>query len=179
MPAATERRLVVVRHAKSAYPTGVIDHDRPLNDRGRRDAPAIGRWLEMHLGWRRGGEPLVLVSSAVRAQQTWSLASHELGDRWMLRVQRTEPRIYEASTRTLRAIIDEVPDTVETLVLVGHNPGLADLVAECGSPGEARDEAVVKFPTSAIAVLGTDRAWAEATALEGAFDVESFAVPRG
>lgn len=173
------RRLVVIRHAKSAYPDGVGDHDRPLNDRGLRDAPAIGRWLDMHLGWRLGGEPLVLVSSATRAQMTWSLASRELGDRWTLRVERTEPRIYEASTRTLRAVIDEVPDTVQTLVVVGHNPGLADLISEGAEEDDLWREATARFPTSAIAVLGTDLPWAAATARDGAFRMEDFAIARG
>ena len=122
------RRLVLIRHAKSDYPPGVPDHDRPLNDRGRRDAPEVGRWLGGHLGWSGGAAPLVLVSSAVRAQQSWTLAQQHLPAAWSAATTRTEPLIYEASVRTLLAIVSSVPTDVLTVVMVGHNPGLADLI---------------------------------------------------
>lgn len=68
------RRLVVLRHAKSAWPDGVADHERPLAPRGRRDAPAAGRWLR-----EAGCVPdLVVCSTAGRTRQTWDLVSDEL-----------------------------------------------------------------------------------------------------
>ena len=71
-------RLVLIRHAKSDYPWGVDDHDRPLNERGRRDAPQVGAWLDEHLTWGAAGAPAVRVSTARRAQLTWTLAGSRL-----------------------------------------------------------------------------------------------------
>lgn len=176
---STVRRLIVIRHAKSDYPAGVHDHDRPLNDRGRRDAPEIGRWLERNVHLAEGESPRVLISSAKRAQSTWRLAAAELRGRWDGRDERTEPRIYEASTAELIAIIDECPDSVTTAILVGHNPGLASLVHRLCIEDALRDEATSKFPTSAVAVLETTEAWSVATTMDDAFHVRQFTVPRG
>ena len=172
------RRLILIRHAKSDYPFGVHDHDRPLNDRGRRDAPEIGHWLDRNVTWADGEPPLVLVSTAHRAQSTWDLASRALSARWGTREERAEPRIYEASTTALISIIDECPESVTTLVMVGHNPGLASLIDRMCEEDTLRLAATEKFPTSAIAVLETSHSWSAATSLSEAFRVTSFAVPR-
>ena len=172
-------RIVLVRHAKSDYPWGVDDHDRPLNDRGRRDAPMIGEWLDQHVGWEPGERPLVLVSSARRAQLTWSLARQRLSGRWDAVEARDEPRIYEASTRDLRDVIAEVGTAADVLVMVGHNPGLADLVHTCAVDDALRREATAKFPTSAVAVLEADGPLDVSIGTADAFRVTDFAVPRG
>lgn len=172
------RRLILIRHAKSDYPSGVADHDRPLNERGMQDAPAIGWWLDAHLR-SDGSDPLVLVSSARRAQLTWRLASESLSDRWRSRTERTEPRIYEAPAARLVAIIDEIPDSLTTLVLVGHNPGLEDLIQRLGVVDAHRTAIGEKFPTSAIAVLSTDQNWAVATDLHSTWPITDFAIARG
>ncbi|MDR3080401.1 MAG: histidine phosphatase family protein [Streptomyces sp.] len=148
------RRLVVLRHAKSAWPAGVDDHERPLAPRGRRDAPAAGRALA-----EADCLPdLVLCSTAVRARQTWELASAQWGTPPPVRL---EPRLYAADVPDLLEVVHAAPTQVETLLLIGHNPGLADLVLALA--GDALDDALArvrtKFPTSAIAVLtwhGTD-----------------------
>ncbi|WP_405814795.1 histidine phosphatase family protein [Streptomyces sp. NBC_01390] len=146
--AGQPRRLVVLRHAKSAWPMGVDDHDRPLGPRGLRDAPAVGRALA-----EADCLPdLVLCSTAERARRTWELASAEWGTPPPVR---HEPRLYGADVAELLAVVGEVPSGVGTLLLVGHNPGLEELVLELA--GEALDGALndvrTKFPTSAIAVL--------------------------
>ena len=173
------RRLVLVRHAKSDYPWGVDDHERPLNDRGRRDAPEIGRWLDAHLRWEGRPAPHVWVSSAKRAQQTWALASNVLSTRWDSRHQRSEPRIYEASASALIGLVDEAATAVGTLILVGHNPGLVSFIARVCTQDEVSLAATAKFATSAIAVLEGDGDWPMATAERGSFRVTAFAVPRG
>ena len=150
-------RVVVIRHAKSDYPPGVADHDRPLAERGRREAPAIGRWLGAHFNWSNE-PPTVLVSTAARAQQTWSLAAEHLSSRWTGITHVDEPRAYEASVATLRGLIQDRLSS--DVILVAHNPGLEHLVGQARS-GAARDAAARRFPTSAIAVLETEdsEAW--------------------
>ena len=175
-------RVIIMRHAKSDYPMGVSDHDRPLNDRGRRDAPAAGRWLDGNVIWPDGAAPLVLVSTANRAQQTWSLASAELSDRWRAVTVRAEPRIYEAGVSGLHYLLAEVaPDAPApaTVILVGHNPGLASLIGELALSEPATWEATAKFPTSAIAVLTSALPLEESLAADHGFRVSAFAVPRG
>lgn len=171
------QRLVLIRHAKSAYPWGVTDHDRPLNERGRRDAPEVGAWLDAHLTW--GSPPAVRVSTARRAQLTWGGAWSRLTDRWEAADVRDEARIYDASVATLIEVVAEAAVDQDLTILVGHNPGMADLVAYAGADGPLRDEALVKFPTSAIAVLEVDGPLADSIRLPGQLRVVAFAVPRG
>ena len=165
------RRLVLLRHAKSDYPAGVGDHDRPLAVRGRRDAPAAGEWIARHVG----AVDDVVVSSAVRAQQTWALASPHVT---VVGSVVTEPRIYEAPASTLIGIVESLPENAATVLLVGHNPGLEDLAAELVTDGDpdALGRMALKYPTSAVAVLEGDGQWADL--LRGA-RLTSFAVPRG
>ena len=170
-------RLVLVRHAKSDYPWGVDDHDRPLNDRGRRDAPEIGAWLDAHVTWPADAVPAVRVSTARRAQTTWGLARTRMSDRWDDVDLADEPRIYEADVTSLLDVVGEC--VAPTLLLVGHNPGLAELVAGLAVDDALRAEALVKFPTSAIAVLESDLPLAEAVQGGDTFHVTAFAVPRG
>jgi phosphohistidine phosphatase len=142
------RRLVVLRHAKSAWPEGVPDHERPLGPRGLRDAPAAGRALA-----EADCLPdLALCSTAVRARQTWELASAQWGTPPAVRY---EPRLYGAGVPTLLDVVRETPGEVRTLLLVGHNPGLEELVLDVAGEGldDGLEQVRTKFPTSAIAVL--------------------------
>ncbi|MGX1268574.1 phosphohistidine phosphatase [Streptomyces phaeoluteigriseus] len=146
--AGPPRRLVVLRHAKSAWPQSVPDHERPLAPRGLRDAPAAGRALA-----DAGCLPdLALCSTAVRARRTWELASAQWGTAPPVRY---DPRLYAADVPELLAVARETPDEVRTLLLVGHNPGLQQLVLDLA--GDALDDVLepvrAKFPTSAVAVL--------------------------
>ncbi|MFD0313556.1 SixA phosphatase family protein [Streptomyces flavalbus] len=171
--AGPRRRLVVLRHAKSAWPDGVPDHERPLAPRGRRDAPAAGRALAA----ADCLPDLALCSTAVRARQTWDLAAAQ----WATHARvRHDPRLYAADVPTLLTAVHEAPPDVGTLLLVGHNPGLEDLVLALA--GDGADDTLArlrtKFPTSALAVLtwyGTTwRALLPGTAL-----LTRFEVPRG
>lgn len=140
--------LVLMRHAKSDYPPGVPDHERPLAKRGRREAPLMAPLLEAELAntpW-----VLALVSDAVRAQQTWETLSKAWDRR--VRVQ-TAPDIYEANAAAIAARVRQV-ETADAVIVVGHNPGLEDSVrAWIG------DDAPFTFPTSAFAVLECDGPW--------------------
>ncbi|MFB7088342.1 histidine phosphatase family protein [Streptomyces sp. NPDC056296] len=167
------RRLVVLRHAKSARPEGVADHDRPLAGRGRRDAPAAGRALAQSDRL----PDLALSSTALRARQTWELASAQWGTPPPVHY---DARLYAAGVPDLLEAVREVPADIETLLLVGHNPGLEELVLALA--GDALDDTLdrvrAKYPTSAIAVLDwhgtTWRALAPGAAL-----LTAMTVPRG
>lgn len=170
---ATDRTLIILRHAKSDYPPGVPDHQRPLNGRGRRDAPAAGRWLA------ESGHRIdrAVVSTAERTRQTWALAAEQLGESVPTGF---DERIYLASWGQLLQVVAECPEEVATLVLVGHNPGCEDLAAGLAGPGSesgllARME--VKYPTSAIAVLSLNDPWSQLRPAGAA--LRNFVVPRG
>ncbi|MFD8154986.1 SixA phosphatase family protein [Streptomyces sp. NPDC001046] len=142
------RRLVLLRHAKSAWPVDVADHERPLAPRGRRDAPAAGRVLA-----EADCLPdLALCSTAVRARATWDLAAAEWGSPPPVRHDR---RLYAAGPQGLLTVVHEVPDDVETLLLIGHNPGLEELVLALAGDGldDTLERVRTKFPTAAVAVL--------------------------
>lgn len=167
------RTLIVLRHAKSDYPPGVADHERPLNARGRRDAPAAGRWLaESGLRIDRA-----VVSTAERTRQTWALAAGQLGEPVATGF---DERIYLADWGTLLQVVADCPDDVETLILVGHNPGCEDLAAGLAGPGshaEAMQSMAVKYPTSALAVLVLTDSWSRLR--PGGAVLREFVVPRG
>jgi phosphohistidine phosphatase len=160
------RTLVLVRHAK-AVTADVPDVSRPLAERGRRDAPVIGRWLSEH-----GLVPdRVVVSPALRARQTCDLAG--LGDSAVV-----DDRIYDNTVDGLLAVVRETPDDVRTLVLVGHNPSMAGCAVALGGPDTAaRREVSEGFPTSAVAVVTLDVAWSDA--VPGSGTVTDVAAPRG
>ncbi|WP_217135488.1 histidine phosphatase family protein [Streptomyces sp. AC558_RSS880] len=167
------RRLVVLRHAKSARPEGVTDHERPLGPRGRRDAPAAGRALA-EADCLPG---LALCSTAVRARRTWELAAAQWGTPPPVR---HDPRLYHAGVPELLDVVRETPAEVETLLLIGHNPGLEDLVLTLAGDGldDTLDRVRAKFPTSAIAVLSWRGAeWRDLA--PGAALLTSVTVPRG
>jgi phosphohistidine phosphatase len=142
------RCLVVLRHAKSDWPEGVADHRRPLGPRGRREAPLAGRWLNEHV------QPidLVVCSTAERAAQTWALVAEELDPVPELRM---EARLYDASEARLLDVIRELPESASTVLFVGHNPGLEDLISVLTGR-----YCVMK--TSSIAVMSSEAGWAAA-----------------
>lgn len=165
-----KRRLIVIRHSKAV--AGAFDHERPLSDRGFADAAALGRWLAAE-----GVVPdRVVVSSARRASQTWEGAEAELETR--LEVL-TDPRVYDNTVDALLAIIQETPDEVATLVLVGHNPSMAELaIGLDDGAGDATARAAVaqSFPTSGVAAFEVEGKWPKLE-LRGA-TLSSFVVPR-
>ncbi|TKA09709.1 SixA phosphatase family protein [Actinacidiphila oryziradicis] len=173
MEAIAPARLVVLRHAKSARPPDVDDHERPLAGRGRRDAPAAGGWL-----YGAGCVPdLVVCSSARRTRETWELVAVELGGAAPPVV--FEPQVYEASAAALLAVVRETPEERRTLLLIGHQPGVQELVLSLAgdADGDALTRAREKFPTSGIAVLALPGAWVNLA--PGSAVLTDFAVPRG
>ncbi|WP_340562622.1 SixA phosphatase family protein [Streptomyces sp. GSL17-111] len=147
------RRMVLLRHAKADWPE-VPDHERPLAERGRKDAPLAGGWLAS-----QGISPeLTLCSTAARTRETWKLLVPQLPKR-----PRTvyEERLYDASPGEIIAVVNEVPDDVRELLVIGHNPGmqgLAEVLTGSAEP-EARGRMERGFPTSAMAVLTVEGSW--------------------
>ena len=142
-----ERTLIVLRHAKSDWSGGEADIDRTLNLRGLSQAPEAGSWLAEHFP----SIDLAIVSPAARARATWALASAELSHSPEARI---DDRAYAASVNDLLQIVRELPDELENVILVAHNPGLEDLVYLL--TGES-----ATLSTSAVAVLGVPGTWAE------------------
>jgi len=141
------RRLVILRHAKSEWPDGVADRRRPLAGRGRREAPLAGRWLNEHVG----KIDLVLCSPAQRTRETWACVAKELD---AVPESRIEDRLYPGSPKDLLAVVHQLSDEAGTVMLIGHNPGLEDLVA-------ALSQAECVLKTSSIAVLSGGGGWAD------------------
>ncbi len=141
------RHLVLLRHAESAWPDGVPDRRRRLTARGRRDATAAGRWLRAHVEHL----DVVRCSSAERARETWALVAAELADPPEATV---DDDIYGAPPATLAALVGDLPDDAATALLVGHNPGLQELVGLLS--GAERG-----MPPAAVAVLGWTGGWAD------------------
>jgi phosphohistidine phosphatase len=155
--------LILLRHAKSAWPPDTPDADRPLAGRGRRDAPAVGHWLrEQNITI-----DVVVCSPAARTVQTWELVAAQLDA--IPRV-RYDESLYEACAADLLPIIQEFPLKVSTAVLVGHNPGLEDFLTLLTGVTEP-------FKTSTIAVMTTPERWQEVR--PGLWSLKTLLTPRG
>ena len=145
------RRLLLFRHAKATVMTGHDDHERALIERGRRDAARIAAFVAAS-----GQIPeLVVHSGARRARETAEIARAA----WPRMVEaRSEPRLYEASRPALEAIVRALPDSCASVMLVGHNPGVADLANRLVGHGADFDllRLSAKFPTAGLAVLEFD-----------------------
>jgi phosphohistidine phosphatase len=137
--------LILLRHGKSDWSGGEPDHLRPLAPRGRRQVPEAGRWLADNVD----AIDLAVVSPAERTRETWRLAAAELAVRPPVR---EDDRVYGGSAHALLSILRELPGDVATVVLVGHNPGVEDLVASLTGRS-------VPMPTSALAVIDLLGPW--------------------
>jgi phosphohistidine phosphatase len=164
------KRIHVLRHAKSSWKDpALVDHDRPLAGRGRRAATAMRK----HLRAQRIDPDLVLCSTAVRARQTLARIEPALG-RQEVKVERA---LYGATADALMARLRKLPAKCSSVLVIGHNPGLEDLVLELARPSTQRDAVAVKFPTAALATLELDiDGWGELA--PGGADLTAFVRPR-
>lgn len=138
-------RLILTRHAKSDWvDPSVPDHDRPLNDRGRRSARALGDWLAS-----RGYDPEeVLCSSSRRTAETWDCAADAVFE--TLPVLRIEPALYHADPATMLRVLQSA--TASTVMMIGHNPGIAAFAAMLPSRVPL-DPQFRSYPTAATLVV--------------------------
>jgi phosphohistidine phosphatase len=162
------RVLVLIRHAKAAE--GDVDRERPLARRGIREAPEIGRWLAD----RQLVPDRVVVSPARRARQTWERAASGLAGSPEV-VQ--DERVYDNSVEALLAVVRDTPDSVGTLAVVGHNPGIQDFAISFDDgtgDGSARHDVTGKYPTGGLAVFTVGDPWSRAAV----GTLTAFAAPR-
>jgi phosphohistidine phosphatase len=140
------RELILTRHAKSEWNhLGLSDLERPLNARGKRDAPFMGRRLAEALG---SPPDLIVSSPATRALHTALAFAEALG--YPARRIELEPRIYEAPLAALLAVLQTLPDAAPRVCLFGHNPGFSMLV-DC-----LTDAGYQTLPTCATARITFD-----------------------
>jgi phosphohistidine phosphatase len=139
--------LTIMRHAKSRWDEpGLEDFDRPLNDRGRSAARRVGCELKQ----RRMRFDQVIASPAQRVRETLRELAHGYGD---LPHVRFDDRLYGAGTATLEHIVRAIPDHLHAPLLIGHNPGLHELLLRLTALGELRQKIAGKYPTAAVAVV--------------------------
>ncbi len=142
-----ERTLILMRHAKADDTAAGGDLMRPLAKRGRRQGRESARWLSEHVE----RVDLAVVSPALRTQRTWDLVAEELQAPPAAQI---DDRIYNASADGLVEVINELPPEAMTVVLIGHNPAIEEVVARL--TGEW-----APMPSSAVALIELDR-WSTA-----------------
>jgi len=162
----SRRRLILMRHAKSSWKSDAqTDHDRPLNKRGRRDAPRVAARL-IELDW---GPQLILSSDATRTQQTVEGMAAQLCDDIGVTFSR---RLYHAGIEAVRDAVVDLPDEIETVMVLGHNPGWEEALAWLSDSRE-----ILKTACAAL-LEGEAESWAAAVAAPGGFHLETIIKPR-
>jgi len=158
-------RLLLLRHAKAAWPAGILDVDRPLAQRGQAAALLMGSYLKKE----RLEPDLAIVSSARRTQETWERVQPYLGEIEM----RPDGRIYEAPVSRLVEVVREVEPGIRTLLVIGHNPGFEDLAKLLIGEGDMDGilQLGQKYPTAGLAVIdfALER-WADVAHKSGRLD---------
>ncbi len=165
--------LTVLRHAKSSWDNaGIEDFDRPLNDRGRKAARRVGRELKH----RKIRFDHVIASRAVRVRETLKELASGYGRDLDVRF---DEKVYAAGVDTLLSIVRTLPENIHAPLLVGHNPGLHELLVTLTRNDGAglRRRIVAKFPTAAVAVVTLPAArWEEV--LNGSGEIRELIIPR-
>jgi phosphohistidine phosphatase len=167
------RRLLLLRHAKSSWAEpGASDHARPLNRRGQEAAPRIGAYLDRH----KLAPDSVLCSTAKRARETWDLVAAAM---------RAAPdatyieRLYNAAPCTLVDVFRHADPAAQSVLVVGHNPGLQEVATDLIAAGDLDDRERLreKLPTGGLVVIDFAIAdWSKLHTRSGR--LERFVVPR-
>jgi phosphohistidine phosphatase len=161
-----DRLLYLLRHAKSSWDDErLADRDRPLAPRGRRAAERMARHLR-----DEGILPsLVLCSPARRTRETLEA----VGPGGEVRI---EDELYGASEAALLGRLQRVPDAVESVMLIGHNPAMQELAVGLAGAGARLEDVEAKFPTGALATLAVPGGWRELA--PGSAELVAFVKPR-
>ena len=150
------RTVLLLRHGKSsrADPT-LADVDRPLTQRGERSSRVVGEYMAN----KQVRPSLVLCSPSRRTRQTLEAIEPSLSRRAPVEFA---PELYAASQGQLLESLRALPDSVESVLVIGHNPGLRDLALALASRGDQLQRIEEKFPTAALATLTfPGESWAE------------------
>ncbi len=146
------KELLLLRHGKSDWHTDTTDFNRPLNKRGKRAAQQIGEWLT-----RQNLTPdLIICSPAIRALTTAEIVCSALG--LSVHSIQIEDTIYEASMSDLQQLLLHTPDSVQRLLLVGHNPGFESLLSYLAPDLPMPNDGKL-LPTATLAYLQLDPQW--------------------
>ena len=139
------RQLTLLRHAKSSWDNAKLkDQQRPLNDRGERDAPLMGKRL-----YARGARPtLIITSPAVRARRTAQIIAREIG--YPLEFLQREDDLYLATPAEIIAVLGRQDDSFRDIIVCGHNPGLTDLT------NQLTDAQIDNVPTTGVVIIGVE-----------------------
>lgn len=149
------KRLLLLRHAKSSWKHDLRDHDRPLNKRGRRTAPAVAQEL-LARGW---APDVVICSTAARAQETWARMADVFPDA----VRIDESALYMGGIRQIQDAVRRLDDRYHTAWVVGHNPGWEDAAYQlCGYDGPLKT-------ADSVSMESTLTSWREAAEAPWAF----------
>jgi phosphohistidine phosphatase len=163
-------RLLLLRHAKSSWADpGIRDHDRPLNDRGRRAATAMGEHLRAQ-GWL---PDVVLCSSARRTCETATLLELPAAAELVI-----EHDLYLADADTVLHRIRAVDDRAATVMVIGHNPTMHEVALDLVADGNKRAVRSLgeKYPTGALAVVDIRSGWRALAPATG--HLAAFVTPR-
>ncbi len=164
-------RLLLLRHAKAAPHDPARDYARGLIERGRADAKRMGEVI----AGEKWAVDAVVHSGAQRAKETALVALAELPKGVPVSV---EPRFYEATAAGFIAALRDLPDNAATILVVGHNPSLAEAAVRLSGGGDktALARMATKFPTAGLAVIDFDLAnWVDLSA--GAGRLAAFMTP--
>lgn len=145
------KRITLLRHAKSSWAQpGLADHDRPLNQRGQRDTPVMGRRLAA-----RGIRPsLIVTSPAKRARQTARLLAREIG--YPIEFLQSEKSLYLADPATILDVIALQDDAFSDIVVCAHNPGITNLA------NQLCDQSIDNIPTCGMVTIEAQTdSWSE------------------
>lgn len=132
------KEIILMRHAKSSWDNpGLSDHDRPLNDRGQRDAPRMGQWLKEN----NLVPDMILTSTAKRANDTARIVAQNCGLKGKIE---TISNLYGTAPSEYLKILSQCPENAKSVMVIGHNPTLEELISliTCS---------IEPFPTAAIA----------------------------
>lgn len=150
------RTIILLRHGKSSWsdPT-LADLDRPLAPRGERASRRIAKYIRQ----KKIRPALVLYSPSLRTRQTLEAIESSLGKRSVVEL---EPQLYAASEGELLRRLQALPESVDSVMLIGHNPGLHDVAVVLASAGAELERLKAKFPTAALATLALpNTTWSE------------------
>lgn len=149
------RTLILLRHGKSDWSTNNDDFDRPLKKRGKNASRQVGKWLSAN----QRVPDFVITSPATRAMQTAEIACEAMGIKKEDIYSRKH--IYLATTEELLYVLEDCPEQAQCVMLVGHNPGLEELLYYLVNGTMTIPEDGKLMPTATLAILEMPDTWAQ------------------